>query len=180
MDTMDTIATAIDRLETALTRKPGFGVGTSTSVTTLTSGLRCTTEDGPWHTDADLLDRIGGEGSAPAPSVLMRAALGSCMAMSYRLRAAKHGVPLTSVRVTVETESAVAGMLLTDTSEPAGFRSVRFHVEIDSPAANEDVMRVIDEGDQLSPVLDLFTRSVAVTRTVALNAATPSTEVPVA
>ena len=55
---------------------------------------------------------LGGDGSAPSPSVLVRAALGSCMAMTYRLRAARAGVELTSVRVTVETDSELAGMLL--------------------------------------------------------------------
>ena len=46
-------------------------------MTTLTDGLRCTTEEGPWRIDADLPDRLGGDATAPTPSVLLRAALGS-------------------------------------------------------------------------------------------------------
>src|SRR4051812_45095996 len=79
------IADSIERLERALTNRPGFGVGTWRGVTTLSDGLRCTTEDGRWRIDVDLSDRLGGADSAPSPSALVRAALGSCMAMTYRL-----------------------------------------------------------------------------------------------
>lgn len=163
------IAGAIERLERALATRPGFGVGTARSVTTLDGGLRCTTEDGPWRIEADLPERLGGDGTAPSPSALVRAALGSCMAMSYRLRAARHGVPLRSVRVLVETDAAVAGMLLADSPERPGFNAVRYRVEIDSPAPVADVMRVLDEGDRLSPVLDDLVRPASVERTVAIT-----------
>ena len=162
----DNIADSIERLERALASRPGFGVGTWRGVTTLTAGLRCTSEDGPWRIDTDLTDRLGGGDSAPSPSALVRAALGSCIAMSYRLRAAKQGVPLASVRVTVETESALAGMLQPDSGEQPGFRAIRYHVEVASPAPVDDVLRVLDEGDRLSPVLDDLSRPNAVERTV--------------
>jgi uncharacterized OsmC-like protein len=174
----DDISDSIERLERALASRPGFGVGTRRSVTTLTDGLRCTTEDGPWRIDADLTDRLGGSDSAPSPSALVRAALGSCMAMSYRLRAAKHGVLLTSVRVTVETDSALAGMLQPDSGEPPGFGAIRYHVDVESTAQIDDVLRVIDEGDRLSPVLDDLSRATAVERTVEVT--TPPTAAEVA
>lgn len=164
-----TIASAIERLESAVGRRTGFGVGTSRSVTTSTDGLRCSTEEGPWRTDTDLPNALGGSGTAPTPSVLLRAALGSCMAMSYTLRAAKHGVELTSVCVTVEADSEIAGMLLVDVAAPAGFTGLRYHVEIESPAPHDEILRIIDEGDRLSPLLDVLTRSNAVQRTTAIR-----------
>jgi uncharacterized OsmC-like protein len=174
----DGIADSIERLERTLAHRPGFGVGTSRAVTTLSDDLRCTTEDGPWRIEADLTDRFGGGDSAPSPSALVRAALGSCMAITYRLRAAKHGVPLASVRVTVETESAVAGMLQPDSGEPPGFRAIRYRVEVESTAPTDDVLRVIAEGDRLSPVLDELSRANTVERTVEVT--TPSTRSEVA
>jgi uncharacterized OsmC-like protein len=172
------IANSIERLERALASRPGFGIGTWRGVTTLTDGLRCTTEDGPWRIEADLTDRLGGSDSAPSPSALVRAALGSCVAMCYRLRAAKHGVPLASVRVTVETDSALAGMLQPDSGEAPGFRAIRYHVEVESTAPIDDVLRVIDEGDRLSPVLDDLSRANRAERTV--EVITPSTAAEVA
>ena len=165
----DHIANAIERLEHAVAHRPRFGVGTAHAVTTLGAGLTATTEDGPWRIAVDLPERLGGTATAPSPSALLRAALGSCMAMTYRMRAARSGVTLTAVRVTVETDSAIAGMLLTDSAEPAGFGAVRFHVEVESPDPAPVVRRILDEGDRLSPVLDDLSRSVPVARTTTIR-----------
>lgn len=166
---MNTIAGAIGRLEHAVEQRPGFGVGTSVSVTTMTDGLRCATEEGEFCTRSDLTRALGGEGSEPTPSVLMRAALGSCIAMSYRLRAARHGIELGSVRVTIEADSEIAGMLSCDASAPPGYTELRYHVDVESPASPDDVMRIIDEGDRLSPLLDVFTRANLAHRTTSIR-----------
>jgi hypothetical protein len=91
------------------------------------------------------------------------------MAMSYRLRAAKHGIELTSILVTVEADSEIAGMLSCDALAPPGFTEIRYHVEIESPATPDDVNRVIDEGDRLSPLLDVFTRANTMRRTTSIR-----------
>jgi uncharacterized OsmC-like protein len=166
---VNTISTAIERLEVAVERRSGFGIGTSRSVTTLIDGLRCSTEEGSWQTVSDLPASLGGSGAAPSPGVLLRAALGSCMAMSYRLRAAKHGVAVTSIRVTVEADSEIVGMLRVDASAPPGFTELRYHVDIESPACPDEVMRIVDEGDRLSPLLDVFTRTNSVRRTTSIR-----------
>jgi uncharacterized OsmC-like protein len=166
---VDDIGRALVRLEAAVAQRPGFGVGTSHSVTTLGEGLRCTTVEGAWSTESDLLPAIGGGGSAPTPNVLMRAALGSCMAITYRLRAARHGVELTSVRVTVESDSALAGMLSCDAAAPPGYTEVRYHVEVESPDDPARVLAILDEGDRLSPVLDVLNRATAVRRTTEIR-----------
>lgn len=166
---MATIANAIERLESAVDRRPGFGVGTSRSVTLCTDGLRCSTEEGRWCLDSDLPGALGGNGSAPTPGGLLRAALGSCVAMSYVLRAAKHGIELTSVRVTVEADSEISGMLSCDAAAPPGYTEIRYHVEIESPATPDDVTRVIDEGDRLSPLLDVFGRANTIRRTTSIR-----------
>lgn len=166
---MDTIANAIERLQVAVERRSGFGVGTSRSVTTVVDGLRCSTEEGSWQTNCDLPAALGGRGAGPTPSVLLRAAFGSCMAMTYLLRAAQHGIELSSIRVTVETDSELAGMLLLDASAPPGFTELRYHVEIESPHPVEAVARILDEGDRLSPLLDVITRTNVVRRTTSIR-----------
>jgi len=168
-DTLDDIGRALVRLETAVAGRPGFGVGTSHSVTTLHEGLRCSTVEGAWSIESDLLPAIGGGGSAPTPNVLMRAALGSCMAITYRLRASRHGVELTTVRVTVEADSELAGMLLCDAEAPPGYTEVRYHVEVESPDDPARVMAILDEGDRLSPLLDVFSRANNVRRTTEIR-----------
>jgi uncharacterized OsmC-like protein len=139
-------------------------------VTRSETGLRCVTDEGgDWCIATDLSPALGGTESAPNPGALVRAALGSCMAMSYRLRAAKHGIELTSVRVTVETDYELEGMLSCESAAPPGFGAVRYHVEIESPAGSDEVRAVLDEGDRLSPILDVFVRANEVSRTVSIT-----------
>lgn len=166
---MSTIADSIERLETAVTRRRGFGVGTSRSVTTVSDAGRCTSSEGQWSVESDLSTALGGNGSAPTPSVLLRAAVGSCVALGYRLRAAKHRVELTSLRVTVEADSEIAGMLFCDSTAPPGYTEIRVHVDIVSAAPVDDVRRVLDEGDRLSPLLDVLTRANSVVRTTSIR-----------
>jgi hypothetical protein len=60
-------------------------------------------------------------------------------------------------------------MLLCDTASPPGYTEVRYHVDIESPASYHDVMQVIEEGDQLSPLLDVFSRANSVQRTTSIR-----------
>lgn len=166
---MDRIAAAVERLDDLVAHRPGFGTGTASATSELTNGLACRTTEAAWVTMTDLPRAFGGGATAPTPSALIRAALGSCMVMSYRLRAARHGVAFDSVRITVETDSELSGLLACDAGPPPGFTGVRYHVEVESPSASEDIERVIDEGDRLSPVLDVFTRATAAERTLSIQ-----------
>jgi uncharacterized OsmC-like protein len=157
------IGRAVARLEEAVERKPGFGRSIATSTTTLANGLRSVTREAGHRIETDLPPALGGEGTGPTPSALLRAALGSCLAMGYRLRAARLGIPVDSIRVEVETDSAIGGMLDPSSAFPPGFIEVRHRVEIDSPAPVDQVERLIQEGDQLSPVLDAISRANRVT-----------------
>ncbi len=88
--------------------------------------------------------------------MLGRAALGSCLVMGYRLHAARLGVELGSIRVEVEADTDDAGMLFFDSDARPGYSEVRYHVDIESPAADELVRKVLDEADTLSPYRDIF------------------------
>ena len=166
------ISVALDRVEKAVKKHPSVGVSTDCSTTTLTSGLRCTSEEGAWHFETDLPDTLGGEASGPSPGVLGRAALGSCLAMGYQLRAARLGVELNSVIVEIEADYDIAGMLMAESSARPGYTEVRHHVRIESSAPEADVLRVLDEGDVLSPYRDVFSGETSMKRTVTVQ--TPS------
>ena len=163
------IADALRRLNDTLARRADFGHHTGSSVTTLVDGLRCESNVGAWTIATDLAPALGGERSAPSPTVLLSSALGACLAMGYQLRAAEHGIELTSVRVTVETDSDVRGMLQCDAAAPAGFTEIRYVVELESPARRHELERIVELADRLSPVLDALTRVNRVQRTIAIN-----------
>jgi len=162
------VAAAVTRLEAAVERRPGFGRATSTASITLIEGLRCCSEEGDWSIESDLSAGLGGSGSAPTPGVLLRAALGSCLAMGYRLRAARRGIPVRSIRVTVESDSDVDGMLRTTSTAPPGFTAIRCHVELDTDAPVADIEAMVDEADRLSPILDAVGRANQVHRSLSI------------
>lgn len=166
---MTPIAHTILRLEEAVGRRPGFGVVTSRSRTTLGDGLRCVTVDGDWTVDTDLPPALGGAASAPSPSVLLRAALGACLAMSYRLRAERAGIGPIDVTVTVEADSELAGMLDPAAASPAGFTGIRYLVDVECDAPADEIRRILDEADLLSPVLDAIRRPTDVTRSTTIR-----------
>ena len=168
-DNVRRIAEALMRVTGTLARRPDFGHHTGSSVTTLVEGLRCSTEAGGWTIVSDLHPALGGEGSAPTPSLLLSSALGACLAMGYQLRAAEQGVELTAVRVAVETDSELRGMLQRDAAVPPGFTEIRYRVELESPARVSDLERIVEFADRLSPVLDTLTKVNRVQRTVSIN-----------
>lgn len=163
------IGTALDRLDEVIAKRPSFGADTERSVTTITAGLRCTSEEGDWRFETDLPESMGGAGSGPAPGVLGRAALGSCLAMGYQMRAARLGVRVSSVRVEIEADYDIAGMLNLDAEARPGYSEIRYHVHIESDAPEADVRRVVDEGDLLSPYRDVFAEATPMTRTVTIH-----------
>lgn len=168
--TVEQIATALRRLQDAVASKPGFGRSEAVSVTTLGGGVRCTSTERSAEIAADLPPALGGTKSAPSPGMHVRAALGACLAMRYRMLAAERGVELTSVRVTVSERSDVRG-LLGDAAVPPGPISMNYHVEIESPADHDTLTAIVDEAGRLSPVLDALVRPLTLERTVALTGA---------
>jgi uncharacterized OsmC-like protein len=160
------ICESLVRLETALRRRPGFGRTTSISTTTVVAGLRCHSSEGVHGFDTDLPSALGGDSNGPTPGALLRAALGSCLAMCYRLRAARAGVQLRSIRVVVESDAEIEGMLDPGSSVPAGFTNLRYHVEIESDAAPRLIEQIVDEAERLSPILDAVGRANAVVRSL--------------
>ena len=135
-DQRQRIAGALGRLRQAVVARPGFGCGTNQSTATLGDGVRSVSVEQSWEIACDLPPALGGDRSSPSPSQLVRAALGNCLAMSYQLRAAELGIELTSVKVTVETDDEVGGMLIPQDVSP-GFTAVRYHVDIESPDDHE-------------------------------------------
>jgi hypothetical protein len=95
--------------------------------------------------------------------------------MGYRLRAARRGVAVETVRVEVETDAAVAGMVDPDSTFPPGFIEIRYRVEIDGPTPAQ-IERLVREGDRLSPVLDIVTRANRVNRLPASHSTATSKE----
>ena len=154
------IKTAIQRTKQALTLKPALGKGTSVSKVRITNGLTCEIQEGDWKMNADMPAGVGGDGLGPTPGVYGRAALGSCLAIGYMMKAAELEIPITGLEVEVEADFDNGALFGTaDKNIPPGYLEIRYTVTVESDATKEKIMQLVDDGDAHSPYLDIFTRA---------------------
>jgi uncharacterized OsmC-like protein len=163
------IAAALNRLEDIARKEPELLRDTYSSVTTLADGLQCQTQEDTWRLTSDMPEAVGGRGEGPTPGMLGRAALGACLTMGYQLQATRLGVELTFLSVTIEADSDDSGLFAPDSDVRPGYSEVRYHVDIVSPASEELVLRVLDQGDSLSPYRDIFSQETSMRRTASIE-----------
>jgi uncharacterized OsmC-like protein len=151
------IKVAVERSTKALSLKPSLGLGTGRSKSRIKNGLTCEIEEGNWKFLADMPESIGGNAQGPTPGVYGRAALGSCLAIGYMMMAAKMNIPVSSLEVEVQADYDDGALLGTADIAP-GYTEVRYTVTIESEAAEEDILTMINDADRHSPYLDVFSR----------------------
>ena len=103
------------------------------------------------HTD--MPKAIGGGGGVPQPGWLVRAALASCTGTAIAMRAAKLGIAVEKLEVSVESESDNRGLLGLDQTISAALTGLRTIVRI--RAANTtpgELQSLVHWGDAHSPV----------------------------
>ena len=96
---------------------------------------------------------MGGTASAPAPGWLLRASIASCTATTIAMRAARLGVNLTTLEVTVESSSDNRGLLGLDDKISAGLSPIAVRVRVGAHGVHADQLRALAEwGDHHSPI----------------------------
>ncbi len=146
-----------------LNQHPGEARYTDTAATAIWDRRLRFRAEGPRHVRvvSDMPKAVGGEGSAPSPGWLMRAALATCDATLIAMKAAQEGVELTTLRVTVDSESDDRGLLGIDDKIPAGPLSMRTRIQIGAEGVSEEKLRGIVKWAELhSPVADAICRAV--------------------
>jgi len=120
----------------------------------LVDGLRCEISgfgDKPFA--SDMPSAVGGKSTAPNPGWYLRSAMASCTATVIAMRAAKLGVELSELEVTVDGDADLRGLLGMDDSIPAGQSAMRMKVKIASPGTSPDKLReIVAWADAHSPV----------------------------
>lgn len=149
------IREAIENVSAAISTDPSKARSKNAPATArLTAGLQCEIS-GP-HNErlvTDMPPAMGGMASGPNPGWLLRGALASCTATVIAMRAAKLGMVLSSLEVTVESDSDNRGILGLDEDVSAGLASVRMKVKIGAPEASPATLReIVAWADAHSPV----------------------------
>jgi uncharacterized OsmC-like protein len=129
---------AIEKISTVLAEKPEKGrVKSPPATATLVDGLKCqVTGLAGELLHTDMPPAVGGGAAAPTPGWLMRAALAACNATCIAMRAAKRGISLSRLEVTVDSEVDNRGMLGLDEKVSAGMQNLRVLVRISAPGTS--------------------------------------------
>lgn len=164
------IRAAVMRVSSVLTQRPEFGRDTKVSTVKVLRGLTCEIREGNYTLTADMPEQIGGEAAGPTPGVYGRAALGSCLAIGYMLKAAVMNIPIERLEVEIQADFDDGALLGTAPADvPPGYLEVRYSVKIDSDASEESIMEMLDEADRHSPYLDVFRRAQLCRREVNIS-----------
>lgn len=137
----------------ALRKRPALARASGHASVRLNAPVTCRVEHEDRVQDVDLPPDEGGTASGPHPGQLMRASLGACLAMGYGLWAARLDVPVEAVSVDVTCDYDSRGQMGLDPSVAVGWQRICFDVTITSAAAEDEVRRVVETADRLSPML---------------------------
>jgi uncharacterized OsmC-like protein len=149
------IREAIEKVSQVLAEKPEKArVRNAPATASLVEDLKCQVKGPAGETfQTDMPAGVGGGATAPTPAWLLRAALASCNATCIAMRAAKRGVNLAKLEVTVSSESDNRGMLGLDEHVSAGLQNLRVHVRISAPGTSpEELAELARWGCSHSPV----------------------------
>jgi uncharacterized OsmC-like protein len=164
---MESIRTAIETAANYLRVFPDKGAGTDAAATaTREEGLRFRVAGPNGEIVSDMSKSVGGGATAPSPGWLMRAALASCDATTVAMEAARDGIELTDLTVTVDSETDFRGVLGVD-DVPPGPRTVRVRIEVAAANATEDQLReIVRRAESRSPVRDALARELSMSTEV--------------
>jgi uncharacterized OsmC-like protein len=168
MKEQEVIKTKFNRTQKALSLKPTLGLGIGISKTRIINGLSCESREGEYVFYTDMPSQVGGNETGPTPGVLGRAALGSCLAMGYMMWASRLDVIIDSLEVQIEADYDDGALFGTSDAVP-GYSEIRYIVKIKSPASKKVIENVLNQGDNHSPYLDVFSRAQKCIRKVELE-----------
>jgi uncharacterized OsmC-like protein len=166
---MDSIRAALERASDYLSEHPEAATASDPVATAFREeGLRFRVE-GPWSpVITDMAKSVGGGASAPTPGWLLRAALAACDATLVAMEAARDGIELTDLEVSVESESDFRGILGVDPSVQPGPLSLRVGIRLAATDATDDELRaIVKRAESRSPVRDALGRDVPMTTEIA-------------
>jgi uncharacterized OsmC-like protein len=148
------IREAIDNLSAAIAADPGKARAKTVPATArLVDGLKCEVT-GPRgeRTTTDMPPAMGGAASAPNPGWFLRGAMASCTATVIAMRAAKLGITLEALEVTVETDTDHRGILGLDDKVSAAQFGLRMIVKIRGGADPKTLRELVAWAEAHSPV----------------------------
>ncbi len=135
-------------------------VGTATQVS-VRSGVHEFTIDEP--------PALAGTNLGASPVEHLLASLGSCQVITYQLWAAKLGITVDTIEVTIAGDLDVHGFFGLNPDVRAGFQSIDVTVSLTGPETDERYAHLTKLVNEHCPVLDVLTVGVPVQSTYSYN-----------
>lgn len=135
--------------------------GTTTEVSIRAAGHEFTIDEPPALAGTNL-------GASPIEHLL--ASLGACQVITYQVWAAKLGIALDSVEVSLAGDLDVQGFFGLDPNVRPGFQSIDLTVRLNGPETSDRYAHLTKIVDEHCPVLDVLTVGVPVNSTFSYNA----------
>ena len=115
----------------------------------------------------DMPPEVGGEGSATSPGWYVRVALATCDATVIAMKAAREGIELNTLEVTVNYDSDARGTLGIDSSIHPGPMDMTVTVRLGAGGVPEEKLRkIVKWAEAHSPVADTICRAISYTTEV--------------
>lgn len=152
------LATALQRAESALRRRPALGIHQDAPATARWHGgtrIVASHSNGT-QVEADMPTEVGGTGDRVTPGWLFRAGFASCVATRIAMGAASAGIDLDTLEVVAGSHSDTRGLLgMSDEGGcvTAAPRDVQLHVRISARGvAPERLRRLVEDSNRCSPM----------------------------
>jgi uncharacterized OsmC-like protein len=131
----DTVRDAVNKASSIFAARPEAARSQGVPATaTLSGGVACeVTGPNGERFRTDMPHGLGGQASGANPGWLLRGALASCSATCIAMLAAKAGIHLEQLEVTVSSGSDIRGLLTDDAGASAGLLNLRMQVRISAP-----------------------------------------------
>ena len=172
MENSERIKSAYDRHVRLITQRPSIAKCTQITRVKVREGLTCDIEAKSRKLVTDIALDQGGNDQGPSPGDYCLAGLGGCLAIGYMIHAVRLSVPISSLEVEIQADYDLHGEYGLN-STPAGYLAIRYIVNVESDADEADILRVLDETDEVDSILDTFRRPIPLERELRLNRATP-------
>jgi len=109
-----------------------------------------------------------GTNLGPKPAELSLQALGGCILFAYLYAAKKLRVDIEDLKVEVEGEVVPGGWTDEQNIERAGFKQVKFAVQVKTKHPEETIKKVQQLAKKVSPIIDNFSHAVKVEDTFSI------------
>ena len=162
MASPEEIRAVLERAAHTVTVRPTVGQRVYANTAVVESGLSCRVQEKNHSLTVDLPSSMGGEDSGPSPSVLLRAALSSCVAMGIKMWAVRTGVTIDRIEVRVETDVDARGQFGVSETIAPGFESIRIRIQVDSAADRNVIWDTVQTSLRFSPLMDALRRGQVV------------------